>query len=53
MLKIYHFRKFKNIVNKIKIGNNNSVFFVWLVSGIKAIRPVTETACEHKRKYIQ
>jgi hypothetical protein len=53
MVQIYHIRKCKNIVNKIKIGNNNSISFVLLVSGKKALRPVTERAYEHKRKYIQ
>jgi hypothetical protein len=50
---MYIIRKCKNIVNEIKIGNKNSIPFVLLVSDMKAIRPVTETAYEHKRKYLQ
>lgn len=53
MLQICHNRKCKNTANKIKIGTNNSISFVLLVSGKKAIRPVTETTYERQRKYIQ
>lgn len=52
ILQIYHIRKCKNIVNKIKVGNKNSISFVLLVSGMKVIRPVTEIVYKHKRKYI-